>query len=41
MVLTHLSARINRENYVEILANIRQDCGGDVLLGEDMMVLKL
>jgi ribonuclease Z len=41
MVLTHLSATINRDKFAEILADIRQDYEGDVLLGEDLMVLKL
>jgi ribonuclease Z len=41
MVLTHLSATINQDNYADILADIRQDYGGDVLVGDDLMVLKL
>ena len=37
LVLTHLSASITQDNFPEILADIRRNYAGDVLLGEDLM----
>ena len=41
MVLTHLSATINQDNFAEIQADIRLAYDGDVLLGEDLLVIEL
>ena len=41
MVLTHLSATIHQGNFDEILADVRQSYAGEVLLGEDLLVLHL
>jgi len=41
MVITHLSSTISQENYLEILEDIRQDYQGEVLLGQDLMKIKI
>ncbi len=41
MVITHLSATINPATYAEILADIRQDYDGEVIVGEDLMTIEI
>jgi len=41
MVITHLSATINQDNYSEILEDIHQDYQGEVLIGQDLMEIEL
>lgn len=41
LVLTHLSASITQDNFDEILRDIRQNYAGDVLLGEDLIIISL
>ncbi len=41
MVITHLSASINPATYAEILADIRQDYGGEVIVGEDLLTIEI
>ncbi len=40
MVLTHLNASITQNNYAEVLADVRQNYQGEVLLGEDLLVIE-
>ena len=41
MALTHLSASINEVTYPEILADIAREYGGEVIPGEDLMVIEV
>lgn len=41
MVLTHLSDSITPENYPEILADVRRDYEGEVIIGEDLMSIEV
>ncbi len=40
MVLTHLSASISQNNFEEVLADVRQHFQGEVLFGEDLLVIE-
>ena len=40
MVLTHLNVSISQNNYAEVLADVRQHYQGEVLLGEDLLVIE-
>ena len=40
MVLTHLGPLIRHDNVSEVLADVRQNYQGEVLLGEDLLVIK-
>ena len=40
MVLTHLGPSIRHDNVSEVLADVRQNYQGEVLLGEDLLVIK-
>ena len=41
MVLTHLSAGMDRDSFPAILADIRQNYAGEVVMGEDLLELRL
>lgn len=41
MVLTHLSASIHQQIHTEIEADIREDFDGDLIIGQDLMVLTI
>ena len=40
MVLTHLNHSISQNNFVEVLADVRQNFQGEVLFGEDLLVIE-
>lgn len=41
MVLTHMSASMNENNFEEIYADVRQDFDGEIILGHDLLELEI